>query len=625
MSDAASTLPPSYLPIEGDSRWPRNWEWLALTIIVLVGFALRAFDADHISVEHYDEGVYASNWFYQPPGEADPLYPKQYLYAPPLLPNLCFWWLFFSGSNPHSVVWINIFAGTLTIPLFWWVGRSWFGVASGLLAAALCAFSDLHIALSRMVLTDVLLLLFLTAGVWTGVRAIQTGRPLWNVLGGVFAGLAWWTKYNGWLTLAITGAGLAGWLVFDRPKSQPITPLLFRWLAMAVIAVVVWSPVVIGLQDVGGYAVVSANHSRYIVGIAGWWDGVVAQCQKLGYLESWLCIGIGLLAIGIAYLAERSPRGRGENTVADVDETRRDRLRSWMEVTWKASMVAAAVGAAILKPRSVVMFGGLLSGLMFVRSFWRQHQRDLAGEVSSSGRLPRWVVLAWFVSLLLATPLYTPYPRLTPPLVAVMWLLMALLSTSASQSQPAKLLSWSVLLLGTLLSLSVAAGFLMTAAQRHQLPETLPRVAWQDRRGLEVIAAPLADAAERDFAARPTVGHQQMKAALYVFAEPGLFYHLAALPKRPDFRFFVQPLGDHALLSGANPHPELATYLVAGPHADAVASDVDAIAQAEQEGLLELVASFPYHPSDLVLLDETAPHAWTETLRNQSIRLYRRR
>ncbi|MCA9054527.1 MAG: glycosyltransferase family 39 protein, partial [Planctomycetaceae bacterium] len=192
MPDAAAITPDE----EASSGPVCGREWVALAVTVALGVWLRVAHSEHLAVEHFDEGVYAANWYCHPPGLPDGEFPRQYLYAPPLLPELCFWTLFASGSDPQSVMWINIVAGSLMIPLMWLVARQWFGVASGLIAAALCAFSDLHVALSRMVLTDVLLCLFLTAGVGAGVKAIVTGRLRWIAAAGILAALAWWTKYN---------------------------------------------------------------------------------------------------------------------------------------------------------------------------------------------------------------------------------------------------------------------------------------------------------------------------------------------------------------------------------------------------------------------------------------------
>src|SRR5690606_15474334 len=151
--------------------------------------------------------------------------------------------------------------------------------------------------------TDVGLTLFLTAGVWTGGRAIHTGRPRWFLLAGLCAALAWWTKYNGWLTLAITGAGLGGWLIWARPAGTSPGPLCLRWLATAAVAAVLWSPVLWDLQAVGGYGEVASNHARYFVGLAGWWDAGLQQLAKQRYLDS--SLGVALAAVSLLAFAAK--------------------------------------------------------------------------------------------------------------------------------------------------------------------------------------------------------------------------------------------------------------------------------------------------------------------------------
>src|ERR1041385_3954020 len=55
--------------------------------IFLVGLALRAAWPSRLAVEHFDEGVYASNVFFDSE-RGEPHYPNQHLYAPPLVPLL---------------------------------------------------------------------------------------------------------------------------------------------------------------------------------------------------------------------------------------------------------------------------------------------------------------------------------------------------------------------------------------------------------------------------------------------------------------------------------------------------------------------------------------------------------
>src|SRR5262245_61844857 len=60
-------------------------EWVLMGVILSIGIGLRLMAFSHSAVEHFDEGVYASNIFFGPPEFA---YPMQRFYAPPLLPAL---------------------------------------------------------------------------------------------------------------------------------------------------------------------------------------------------------------------------------------------------------------------------------------------------------------------------------------------------------------------------------------------------------------------------------------------------------------------------------------------------------------------------------------------------------
>src|SRR5690606_32549332 len=110
---------------------------------------------------------------------------------------------------------------------------------------------------SRTALTDGLLCLWLLWAVYWAWRAMTQGTPASILLAGLFACLAWWTKYNGWLALAISGSGTIAWLLVDRStgfqrvrrstvgpthglKTRATLHPLLRWLAIAAIAVGGW-------------------------------------------------------------------------------------------------------------------------------------------------------------------------------------------------------------------------------------------------------------------------------------------------------------------------------------------------------------------------------------------------
>ena len=183
--------------------------------MLLAGIVLRIAAVSRSAVEHFDEGVYASNIFFPPPEYA---YPMQRFFAPPLVPALieASWRRGCSLacpriSRPSCPAWLP--AGPQSRAL-WWFGRSWFGPRAGLAVATLCALSPFHIAYSATALTDILLGLWLVLAVDAAARSLFQRDLRWAIGAGLYTGLAWWTKYNGWLPLAIEAAGIVvlwGW------------------------------------------------------------------------------------------------------------------------------------------------------------------------------------------------------------------------------------------------------------------------------------------------------------------------------------------------------------------------------------------------------------------------------
>lgn len=92
--------------------------------------------------------------------------------------------------------------GLAAVAATWWLGRKAYGPQAGLVGAALVAVATVHVAYSRMAVTDVPL----TLGVALALGLVITGRLEWA---GLAAGLATGAKYPGvFLFLPIV---LAGW------------------------------------------------------------------------------------------------------------------------------------------------------------------------------------------------------------------------------------------------------------------------------------------------------------------------------------------------------------------------------------------------------------------------------
>ena len=196
---------------------PRPIEFLAITGFVLLGAFLRFADLSHEAVEHFDEGIYASPLWYDTQFETP--YPLRHLFAPPLLSSMmesCSW---IPGLAPYAPFLPSALLGTATILALWWLARSWFGKSAGIFMAAIVAMSDFHILYSRMALTDVACLFWIVISVAVGTQAIARSSFKHAAIAGFLCGLAWWTKYTGWLPLAILCSGSGFWWLWQGRRS----------------------------------------------------------------------------------------------------------------------------------------------------------------------------------------------------------------------------------------------------------------------------------------------------------------------------------------------------------------------------------------------------------------------
>jgi dolichyl-phosphate-mannose-protein mannosyltransferase len=588
-------------------------EWCLVAMLLLTGLLLRGWQPAHLAVEHFDEGVYASN-LYSPEGS----YPYRHLYAPPLLPALLEWVLILSGGAAGAVMAVNVLAGTLLVPSVWWVGRRWFGPVAGMSAAALACFSDVHILYSRTALTDGLLCLWLLWAVYWAWLAIAQGTPASILLAGLFACLAWWTKYNGWLALAISGAGMIAWFLIDRSTGfQPVRDAdraskhgletratlssLLRWIAVGAIAVGAWVPYLFTLADRGGYAAVAANHARYFVGLEGWWEGLLRQTANLAHIESWWT-AMGHLAALVLTVVTWRLSGH-----LPAEQKLSSRQVWWMVIAINAigvAVVAVALTAGLTAVMIFVALVGLAGGIRRVMT---------AREQDPARRLAVWLLAAWLIGLLVAVPLYHPYPRLTLPLVVAGWLGFGLalsllqpqwVGLTAKPNRKREFASRRQLIGIGVALLVVAGGAFAWQADRHGAD---PPIAWEDRGGLQQIAAEI-------LAALPDDEDQ----FVFVMGEPGLFFHLASQSNSPSR--VILPGSDLASLDIPPETVErVAVYAVAGPHSHGAESDPQAgITWAEAHA--RVVRQWPYAPSTLVRLNESPP-SQLDDLPQQHIRL----
>jgi len=585
-------------------------ELVLLGVVLAAGVAARVWAVSRSAVEHFDEGVYASNVYF---GDPDYAYPLQRYYAPPLLPALIEAGMI-AGLPPNLAAMLPSFlAGCGTIAALWWFGRSWFGPEVGLAAAALVALNDYHITFSATALTDVLLGLWLVLAVDAIGRSLVGERPgvsrpiapagdkrgrererhreadasrsprgdyRWAIVAGIYTGLAWWTKYNGWLPLAIEAAALPVLWLLLRPPARQLQSWLGCCAITAVVAAAVWSRYYFSLQSHGGYGPIAANHAKYVVGLAGWFQSAARQIGQQYSFGQWQTAAGVVLAFALPTLLQR---------------------RAWRDWVWRlVAGLGVAIAGLCLFSVLVVSVGAAIGLLRFLVALHRTPKLDDAWNRRAIGFC---LVAAWWSGMLVATPLYHPYPRLALPLMLAAWLGLAIntgdvvIETEQDFYETRLGKFWSGL------SLLVVAGMLLVFAlfmHRRELPS--------DRRGVQHIAQQIHAS---DPASRQRV--------VYVYGEPALFFQLRAAGE--EIVSTVQQVPTAAATLEDKPIP---TFLIAGPHAQRDPAFVRQFAAAKERW--ELVKEFEYRPSAVVWLDLNDPrHTLKETADLDRVRLYRLR
>jgi 4-amino-4-deoxy-L-arabinose transferase-like glycosyltransferase len=564
-------------------------ERTVLMLIAVVAVGMRFALPARISIEHWDEAVYASNRFC-----ADGSYPARYLYAPPLLPALIELTMLVAGPTSYAAVLPNLVFGTLTVALCWWAAREWFGRSAGLAAAALAALSDFQIAFTRTALTDPILCFWFLLAVYCTWRALTRKHLGEAVVAGVAAGAAWATKYNGWLTLAVAVSAFIAWACFERFNRREWLARLWVLGTIVVVAAICWSPVWFGL-GAGEYAKVTQNQAGYFVGLAGWPASFARQAANLRFFDSWASAAAIALAFGLPLLF----RWRlGLLCLAGI-------LGLVATVTGTSALL---IGPALLGP-----------GLLLVASY-RSGKSD---DASRSRRLAAWLVAAWTIGLFVSTPAYTPYPRLLLPWLVSAWLATAAVCGMACESwnggqdagrKPGKYVRWALVaawLLCALATLQYRATekaefrFAFPNGKGHASGElALWRLSIQERAHSD-LAVPgwldrtargkiILDAAET--AKRSVIDASRTRPLHFVtYGEPAIFFHLAAKG------FDASPVQNFGFLAAGQPpltQPAFVTAFLTDEFQKLI---------APYSNRLDLIAIFRESPSDLVLLDSYPP------------------
>ena len=523
---------------------PLLMESVFVTGFAVLGLLLRTWHLNHEAVEHFDEGVYASVLWHD--ATVGTSYPAREFYAPPLLSGLIEVVGWVPGLGQFAPFLPAILLGSLTTLAMWLLGRAWFGQAAGIFLAAVVAMSDFHIIYSRMALTDVPCLLWIVASVYLGTLAVQRQSFRTAMAAGFVCGLAWWTKYTGWLPLAIVSSGTMLWWIWLGRKSFGLFRTSAILLTMTASAALSFAPWFWQLREVGGYSAVSANHLGYLHGWSNWTSRQAThwtiQLDQDG-ISGRLSLALGLIAAGVyRWRAAKSSTGNQADGRSGSSFPPLRLLVRFLVAGLALTVLAIRIKTPLmLTCLALGGFGGMFLWPVLRRSWVRRELKDLSPVSEGSLRLSPGdlesaptidpalglcTTLTWFAGMLMVTPLYHPYARLFFPLLASIWLAAAggvswwlesnisVARREASNPPGRARGSWGQHLVTSMLAVAIASSLLKFDENREidrvSMHEIAASSLGMDRTSIVDAAATIADLAVRSARGEMATVHEPL-------------------------------------------------------------------------------------------------------------------
>lgn len=194
-------------------------------------------------------------------------------------PPLGFWLQTLSvkvfGFTPFAVLLPQALAGTLAVLVLYLLVRRHFGFTAGLLASLALAISPLNVATNRDATIDSTLLLVLLLAAWVVIKAAESGKWRWLLLGAALVGVGFNIK-GLQAYLVLPACGLLYLCAAPRKIWMRLAQLAVALLVL--LAVSLWWPVAVDLTPAAQRPHVGASQSNSEVDLTLGYNGL----QHLG-------------------------------------------------------------------------------------------------------------------------------------------------------------------------------------------------------------------------------------------------------------------------------------------------------------------------------------------------------
>lgn len=517
--------------------------------LIAVAAILRLWGFGSLGLDHFDEGGYAMSARAVAEGAfGTERYPLQHFLSPPFQFGSAGLAMEVLGVHDRVLTGVSILFGIATVGLTYLFVAARFGAMAGVVSGTLLALSDFHVLYSRSGLTDIAFTFWFLAALVAFTESERRASWAWAVVAGLATGVAWNTKYHGWLAVVVAAGALVLGLLRER-EWTPFARSVARLALAAVIAAALYVPWALFVSDQpGGYARLVEEHSSYLRPMRAHRQSWTHLNTQL-HLDGWFGRAAPGLAALFLLIATRAAGGvRRTRTVGAI----------------------AAAGLAL----GNTLFVGLAALVGVSRTAL---SRDPGARIA----------LSFFACFCVLTPLYYPYPRLVLPWVLAASILAGLgVAHLLGRDRVDEDAALPVSLLRPLRVAGVVLLVVVTAVAIWRRPPWEAASTYRAKDGFRTAASELAT-------------HIPEGSSVVVWGEPGVVFYLRDAFDAVHHVDDVRRTDDHRV-------PGRPLYLVTSVYADRIGggNGLTDWREAHPDVLVEVTAVPVRDVSDVRLLDD---------------------